>query len=139
MEAALDPGSFIAYRRSWDFVETLEEVKEQIEGLVKTRPSRAVGLCETFIAACHEKADEIDDSGGSFGMLVEDLFCLWIKARQGAKADPHETVRQLLHWMDNDNYGFCYGIEKDAVKAFNRVGLKAFGEIVRSSRKSWPR
>src|SRR5437867_1037379 len=87
MEAALDPGSFIAYRRSSDFVADLEEVKEQIERLVKTQPRRAVGLCETFIAACYEKANEIDDSGGSFGMFVEDLFCLWIKARQGAKAD----------------------------------------------------
>ncbi len=131
MEAALEPGSFVADRRSWDFVDDLEEVKDQIERLLKTHPRRAVGLCETFIAACYEKADEIDDSGGSFGMLVENLFCLWIKARQGAKADPHETVRQLLHWMDHDDYGFCHGIEKDAAKTFNRAGLEAFGEIVR--------
>jgi hypothetical protein len=27
-------------------------------------PERAVGLYETFIAACYEKADEVDDSSG---------------------------------------------------------------------------
>lgn len=31
--------------------------------------------------------------------------------------------------MSDDNYGFCYGIEKEAVKAFNKAGLKAFAEI----------
>ena len=35
------------------------------------------------------------------------------------------VVRQRAH------LGHRSGIEKDAVKAFNRVGLKAFGEIVR--------
>jgi uncharacterized Zn finger protein len=31
--------------------------------------------------------------------------------------------------MSNDNYGFCYGIEKNAVKVFNKAGLKVFAEI----------
>ena len=28
------------------------------------------------------KADELDDSSGSFGQFAKDLICLWIKARQ---------------------------------------------------------
>lgn len=131
IERALMPGRFVEYKSSWDFVERLERVEEQISGIVKEEPTRAVGLLETFIAACYEKAEEIDDSSGLLGQFVEDLFCLWIKARQAAKDDFRETAEQLLGWMDDDNYGFCYGIERQAVKAFNKTGLKAFASVVR--------
>ena len=33
--------------------------------------------------------------------------------------------------MDSDDYGFCHGLEKNAVKAFNKAGLKAFAEVAR--------
>ncbi|HLF06152.1 MAG TPA: hypothetical protein VI893_03080 [Thermoplasmata archaeon] len=107
MEAALDPGSFIAYRKSWDFIDGLEEVKEQIERLTKTQPRRAVGCCETFIAACYEKANEIDDSGGSFGMFVEDLFCLWTKARLGTREG--KLLSAMLH---REQPEFCQIIDE---------------------------
>jgi hypothetical protein len=31
---------------------------------------RAISLCETFISACYQKAEEIDDSDGVFGDFV---------------------------------------------------------------------
>lgn len=132
LETTLRPGRFIDYRSSWDFVSDLEKVKEEIERVIKTRPQKAVEALETFIVGCYEKAEEVDGSSGSFGMFVQDLFSTWIRARQAAKADPQATARQLLHWMDNDDYGFCYEIEKDAIKAFNRVCLNAFADIARS-------
>jgi hypothetical protein len=53
------------------------------------------GMIEDIIVACHEKADEIDDSSGDFGMLVENLFLDWIKSRQAANHDPDETAKLL--------------------------------------------
>jgi hypothetical protein len=89
LEHALDLGEFIPYDRSWDFVRSLEDVKHQIDALVKDEQAeRAVSLYEIFLSGCYEKADEIDDSGGSLGMFFEDLFCAWIIARQKANYDP---------------------------------------------------
>jgi hypothetical protein len=34
---------------------------------------RAVTLYELFLAGCYEKAEELDDSSGGFGMFVEGL------------------------------------------------------------------
>jgi hypothetical protein len=59
IEAALQPGRFVAYRADWDFVSNLEEVAGQIEKLVGTDPERAAGLYETFLAGCYEKAEEL--------------------------------------------------------------------------------
>lgn len=125
---ALDLGEFISYNRSWEFVRSLEDVKHKIDALVKDgQAERAVSLYEIFLSGCYEKADEIDDSGGNLGMSFEDLFCAWIVARQKAKYNPAETVQNILRWMDNDDYGFCFEIEKSVVKVLNKKSVKLFG------------
>jgi hypothetical protein len=63
---------------------------------------------------------------------VRDLVCAWIKARQASGADPDETARRLLARMDDDPYSFCYQIEKDAAKAFDKAGSAAFERQVRA-------
>lgn len=132
MELALQPGDFINYGAAWSFITGLEEVEEQIEKLLHDEPARAIDLYATFIAGCYEKAEEIDDSSGNLGMFVESLFCGWIKARQAAGADADKTAERLLNWMDKDDYGFCYQLEREAVKVLSRKGLSPFASQVRT-------
>ncbi len=132
IEVALQPGRFIAYGAGWDFVSSLEEVAGQLEKLVRTDPKRAVGLYETLLAACYEKVEELDDSGGNFGMFVVTLYCGWIKARQAARADADETARLLLGRIENDPYGFASTLERDAVKVMNKDALTVFARQVRA-------
>ena len=103
MEEALRPGRYISEHASFTVVGELELVATRIAG---ADPERAVGLYETFIAACYEKADEVDDSSGYFGTFGGSLFARWVTARQAASADPADTVARLLTWMANDQYGF---------------------------------
>lgn len=133
IERALDLGEFISYKRSWDFVHGLEDIKHKIDALVKGgNAGRAVGLYEIFLSGCYEKADEIDDSSGSLGMFFENLFCAWINARQKTQYDPEETVNNILRWMENDDYGFCHDIEKNVVKTLNKKSVKLFETSIRS-------
>jgi len=132
IETALEPGHFIDYKAGWDFVRRVEEVAAEVKGLISDGlAADAVSLYETFIAASYEKAEEIDDSSGSFGMFVDELFCDWVRARQAAKARPEETVELLLTWMEDDDYGFCHELERDLVKVLNAKGLRAFAVQVR--------
>ena len=67
------------------------------------------------------------DFSGSFGMLVDDLFRGWIKARQAAKMDWEETAKLLVAWMEDDPYGFCHDLDREAVKVLDKMGgLEAF-------------
>ncbi len=132
IEVALQPGRFVAYRAGWDFVSSLQEVAGQLEKLVRTDPERAVGLYETFLAGCYEKAAELDDSSGNFGMFVVTLYCGWIKARQAARADAAETAGLLLDRMEHDPYGFASTLERDAVKMMNKDALAVFARQVRA-------
>jgi len=126
IELALNPGAFIPDRACFSFVSDLDGVAAKIAKLTRTGPTRAMALYETFLAGCHEKAEELDDSSGSFGQFAGELFCGWIEARQAAGSDPDETATRLLAWMDDDPHCFCYHLEKDAAKAFDKPGLAAF-------------
>ncbi|MDA8289443.1 MAG: hypothetical protein M0014_13545 [Actinomycetota bacterium] len=125
IEAALDPGRFVGDRSCFSFVRDLEEVERDIASLLESAPGRAVALYEAFLAGCYEKAEELDDSSGAFGMFVEDLFCGWVKACQAAGAAPEDTVSRLLGWMDDDPYGFCYGLETKVASVLDKAGLAA--------------
>ena len=132
IETAFAPGRFIHYKAAWSFVDDLREVANKVDKVIENEPERAAVLYETFIAAYHEKADEIDDSSGNFGMLVDDLFRGWIKACQAASADADETAKSLLGWMEDDPYGFCHDLDREAVKVLDKDGLDAFSRHVRA-------
>ena len=57
MEEALRPGRYISEHASLSLVNELQSAAARIAG---ADPERAVGLYETFIAACHEKGEEGD-------------------------------------------------------------------------------
>jgi tetratricopeptide (TPR) repeat protein len=131
IEAALEPGQFIGDRACFSFVSDLELVEEELAALVATEPASAVALYESFLAGCHEKAEELDDSSGSFGAFVAELFCGWTNARQAAGASPGETAARLLGWIDEDPYGFSVGLERDLAAVLNKAGLAALVQQVR--------
>lgn len=132
IELALNPGAFIPYGACFSFVSDLDEVAAKIAKLIASDSSRAVSLYEAFLAACYLKIEELDDSGGSFGQFVDELYCGWLKARQAGGADPDETASRLLEWMDGDDYGFSYHLEKDLVKVFDKANLAAFVKHIRA-------
>ncbi|MGD0487823.1 MAG: DUF6880 family protein [Syntrophorhabdales bacterium] len=130
IEAVLAPGRSVSYHAASSFVKDVQTIADRVGSLIKGEPERAARLYETFIAACHEKADEVDDSGGGFGALVQCLFCSWIEACQAAGMDRDELARSLLAWMEDDPYGYCYRLEREVVKVFDCEGLEAFGCLV---------
>ena len=105
IKKTLSSGRFISYNDAWSFVGDVQVVANSIEEIIENEPERATHLYETFIAACNEKAEEIDDSSGNFGMLVENLVRGWIKSRQAMGGDPDETAQTLLDWMEDDPNG----------------------------------
>ena len=122
MEEALRPGRYISEHASFSVVNELESVAARI---AVAEPERAVGLYETFIAACYEKAEEVDDSSGYFGAFGGSLFARWVTARQAVSADPADTVARLLRWMAKDQYGFWSHVEDDIASALDVAGRAA--------------
>ncbi len=91
LEEALQPGRFIGYNASFDFVPGLEEVHTRLKGMIDAEEGAAAAIhLETFIAACYEKVEEIDDSSGGLGQLVEG--CRHVAVAQKAVPRPEPVV-----------------------------------------------
>ena len=132
IERTLNLGQYISYKYAHDFINDLEETKQDIDNLIKEEPERAVCLYEIFLHGCTEKIEEMDDSGGNMGMFFEDLFCSWVVARQESKCSPEETLKLINKWQEHDDYGLCYNVEKSLVKIFDKKTLDVFEKITLS-------
>ncbi len=126
IEAALEPGRFVDWREMPGFVGRVDAAGAEIGKLIEAGdPLRAARLLETFLAACQAKADQIDDSDGSFGDLAGGLAIGWVRCRQAGGADPEETVATLYRWMAADEYGFFNDLATHAIDALDAAGLDA--------------
>ena len=108
IEAALDDGNLIYYKADWSFVDGLQDVANRVGEIITSEPDREARLFAAFISACHEKAEEVDDSSGNFGMLIDDLFTGWIKASRAAGRKSAAIAEFLIAWIEGDPYGFCH-------------------------------
>ena len=132
IESALQPGVFVPDGASFSFTSGLEKAAGVLASRAQTEPARATSLYEAFYAGCLGKAEEVDDSSGSFGHFAGELLCGWVKARQALGADADETSARLIARMDQDPYGFCYQLEKELAHAFDSAGLSSFVAQVRA-------
>ncbi len=127
IERALRPGTFIHFGSGAAFIRGLESVAARVERLSAAGDhEQALNLYELFIAACNEKAAEVDDSGGDLGMFVSTLFDGWMRARERSGADPADTIARLATWMEDDPIGFCFGLERTITKEMSPVTLETF-------------
>jgi hypothetical protein len=57
----------------------MDGVAAKCAELIRGNPARVIVLYETFLAGCYEKAEELEDSSGSFGQFVADPYCCWMQ------------------------------------------------------------
>ena len=130
IEAAFCPGEFVSAQDSFDLVEALESVRKSIAALLPREAKRAAALCETFLAGCAAKADEVDDLHGNFGTSPRASFATGCEPG-GRMADAAQTVQTLLRWKAKDEHSFFCGIERQLAETFNRVERAAFTGAIR--------
>lgn len=123
---ALLPGRFVKWDAVSGLVGNLDQMHERVEALVDVgEATRAVRLYEVFLTGVYAKIEEADDEC-DLANLFHRLMCGWIQARQAADLPAQETIRQLLNWMKNDDYGFCHDIEGEVVKVLDTPGRQLF-------------
>lgn len=130
IERALRPGDFIRRGASRSFLAQLERVRKRIECRVEADPDDASRLFDTFVAACHSKADELDDSYGDFSTFVESLFVGWARADAATGRDAVDFARAVCDWIERDPYGFCSRLERELAPALNEAQCRSLTEEV---------
>ncbi len=134
---ALMPGRFVKWDAVSGLVDNLNQVHGKVEASVQAgEAARAVRLYEVFLTGVYSKIEEADDEC-DLANLFHRLICGWIQARQMAGQPSEETVRQLLNWMKNDDYGFYHNFEGEVVKVLDAPGrqlfIRHFEQLVQSA------
>jgi hypothetical protein len=117
-------GKYIRYLEMSDFIVDLEQEEIKLGKLAKARNPQVISVYEFFLSECYNKIEECDDSGANLSTFFRGLFCGWIRARQLQKLPAEETIKQILQWMERDQYGFCCRIETDLAKVLNQEGRR---------------
>ena len=115
-------------------IEGIEAVRAKIAPLMEMgegEARRAAALLETFIGGCYEKSEEIDDSSGRFGQLVEQLLRLDPRPAGGGSGVGRDGGGASLLDGDDD-YGYCHLLERQAVGARSRGARR-----LRARRTGW--
>ncbi len=113
-------GEFISWREISAYTEGLSNVQTELDEYSKHKPSDALPIFEIFIAACLVKAGEVDGSRDNLSIIVDDLFLGWARAAGASGMSGEEFVRKINHWMNVDDFGYCYDLESKVIPALNQ-------------------
>jgi len=131
MERALRLGSPVPASQLPGFFQSLEALRDRIGLLSANDPDTAVSLYEVFLAACYDKAAEVEDPQGEMESLMADLFRGWIRASERLGAESRELVRSLIRWVDNDQGKRCPRLEALVAATLDQEGQDLLMESLR--------
>ncbi len=133
IESALAAGRFIAWNENDAFVSGVSDVRDEIVALATNgSPRRALPLLESFVAGCHAKMDEVDDSSGFCANFAGELPIHWARARGTVGCDGADTVETLVNWSTADEYGIYGDVLTACVPALGEDGLDALEHVGRA-------
>jgi len=137
MEQALRMGSPIGSNQLPGFLQSLETLRDRIGRLSTSDPDTAVSLYEVFLAACYEKASEVENPQGEMEALMADLFRGWIRGSERLGVESQELVGCLMRWVDNDHRKLCPHLEALVAATLDQEGqnllVRALCERVKAS------
>lgn len=134
----IDIGGFVPYREAYSYSRGVHRIVRQLRELLNSGEQTSVlKLTEYAIELVERQLEQIDDSDGSLGMVIEDLMVLHLDACRAAKPDPKSLAEKLFDNEINDPWGFWNDsydryagiLKEEGKKAFRRLAEEAWKEL----------
>ncbi len=130
IDEAVDCDDFIDYRGAYDYASGIEEALEPIEELLdEGDASEVIDLAEYALGAVEEAAEQVDDSDGYMGGILERLQEIHLRACERARPDPEELARRLFAWELRSNWGTFYGAADTYSDILGEKGLAVYRQL----------
>ncbi len=121
---------FVDYRHMYDYADGIQEVINSIEELLHEGHAEAVvELTEHGLAVMERAMEQVDDSGGNMGMLMEQLQELHINACQKAKPNPIPLAERLFAWELRTDWDTFYHAAETYADVLGDVGLARYRKL----------
>lgn len=98
-------GSFVDYRKSFDYAHRVDQVTELLRGLVKKSPAQCMDAAEYALLRLFKTLERSDDSAGAISGAMSDLAKLHFKALSATSPDKKYGQR-FLKLMMADGWSF---------------------------------
>ncbi|MGR9000497.1 MAG: SWIM zinc finger family protein, partial [Gammaproteobacteria bacterium] len=121
---------FVDWREARDIAAELDQLVESLTELL-TPDSAAilVELAEYAIECLEESMQQIDDSSGDVGAIVETLGDLHLSACKLAKPEPQDLAERLFHLETTSLFGICSFSALTYHDVLGKKGLRRYREL----------
>lgn len=121
---------FVDYKHMYDYADGIQEVVNSIEELfLEGHAEAVVELAEHGLAVMERAMEQVDDSGGDMGMLMEQLQELHLKACKKAKPDPVVLADRLFAWELRTSWDTFYHAAETYADVLGDAGLARYRKL----------
>jgi hypothetical protein len=138
IEQAVRTRSFIEYDDAGDWASGVETVLEQLSALVENHAALAFTLADHAFAKIEAAIENIDDSDGHGGALLQKVVRIHHAACQAAPPDPIYLAKMLFTRETDDQYGFFSNAAENYADALGRKGLAEYQRLAAEAWRKLP-
>ncbi|MBF0459951.1 MAG: SWIM zinc finger family protein [Magnetococcales bacterium] len=134
IDDAVYVNDFVNYREASDYAQGIDEVIDSIEELLQGgHAAGVIDLTEYALAEVEKAIEQVDDSDGSVGGLLERLQNIHLAACQQAKPEPVPLAERLFAWEIRSGFGVFGGAAKTYAGLLGKTGLDTYRRLLETA------
>lgn len=133
LRAAIDRATatdgFVDYDDTYAFAGRLDDVVDGLAALASANPAAVVELAEHAVRQVEEALNEVDDSGGMVGDVLQGLLELHFRACMEARPEPVGLARRLFTAELETDYDSFSGAAERYAEVLGDAGLAEYRRL----------
>lgn len=139
VDNAIETDWFIDYRNMHDYAAGIEKAIGSLEDLLNEGyGAEAMELLEYALARAESAMENVDDSDGDMGTILERLQDLHLRACAEAKPDPEALAEKLFKWELRTEWDVLYGAAQTYADVLGERGLAVYRKLAEAEWKKLP-
>ena len=137
IDNAVETDWFIDYRNMHDYAAGIEKAIDSLEDLLNEGyGAEAMELLEYALARAESAMENVDDSDGDMGTILERLQDLHLRACAEAKPDPEALAEKLFKWELRTEWDVLYGAAQTYADVLGERGLAVYRKLAEAEWKN---
>ncbi|HOC91714.1 MAG TPA: SWIM zinc finger family protein [bacterium] len=130
IDSAVQTGRYVDYYDVHDYCSCIDEAVDSLDELLKDgHAEEVIELAEYALAAVERALQNVDDSNGYLGGILEKIQELHLAACKKAKPDPEQIARRLFEWeMRTEWDTFHYAVDTYAA-VLGKKGIETYKQL----------
>ncbi len=138
LKRAIEIDDFIDYYETYNYTRNIESVIFKLAELLETHSEAVVDLCEYGLKLASKSMENIDDSDGEMGSVLDELQTLHLKACEKAKPDAEKLAQRLFESELEDSYDVFYDASTQYADVLGKKGLALYQKLTEAEWEKLP-